>query len=183
MKKYILLAIFLLVSGLLTFSVFAKSDNQQNNGQKQNNELKQVDQLIEKLENFTLPDVESTKTNPSSLFIGPQGQFRIISGELTSVGSSTPAIDGVKVWGVSLNVNVTNAKFSSTGTTASSLKVGDKVNIKGTVDSAGTITASIVHLVSAPQQSTSEMQARIIELIKKIRELQQKFGLPLTPLP
>jgi hypothetical protein len=99
------------------------------------------------------------------------------------VGSSTPAIDGVRVWGISLNVNVTNARFSPAGTTASSLKAGDKVNIKGTVDSSGIITASIVHLVSAPQQNISEMHARIIELIKKIRELQQKFGLPLTPLP
>lgn len=177
MKKYTLLIISLLAFGLLTFSVFAKSD-------QSTNEVKKLEQALEKLEKFELPDVESTKTNPASLFVGPQGQFRVISGEIMSVGSTTPVIDGIKVWGISLTVDVTNAKFIPAGTTNSNLKVGDKVNIKGTVDATGKITASIVHsLTVRQQQNITEMQTQITELIKRIRELQQKLGLPLTPLP
>lgn len=183
MKKYLILT-FLIGLSLIAFSVLAKSNNQQNNGQQQNNEVKQLDKAIEKLENFTLPDVESTKINPSSLFIGPQGQFRIISGELTSIETVTPAVDGVKVWGIKLNVDVSNAKFNPAGTTASSLNIGDKVNIKGTVNKdTGIITASIVRSLAATQQNVSGIQAQITELLKKIRELQQKLGLSLTPLP
>lgn len=168
----------LLGLGLIAFSVLAKSD------QQQTNEVKKLEQAIDKLEKFELPDIESTKTNPASLFIGPQGQVRIISGELISIGVATPAIDGVKVWGISLAVDVTNAKFIPSGTTASRLKVGDKVNIKGTIDNAGKITASIVHSLTArQQQNITGMQAQIMELIKRIRELQQKLGFPLTPLP
>ena len=172
MKKYILL-IFLIGFGLVTFSVLAKSD-----------EVKKLEQSIEKLEKFELPNIESTKINPSSLFVGPQGQVRIISGELTAIGNTTPVMDGVRVWGINLSVDVGSAKFIPAGSTASSLKVGDKVNIKGTIDKdTGKITALIVHSLSTRQRNINEMQAKITELIKKIRELQQKLGLPLTPLP
>lgn len=177
MKKYIIL-VSLLSLGLVAFSVWAKSD------QSQSNEVKKLEQSLEKLEKFELPDVESTKTNPSSLFFGPQGQARIISGEIVSVGTTTPVVDGVKIWGIVLTVDMTNAKFIPAGTTVSDIKVGDKVNIKGTVDNSGKITASIVHsLTVRQQQNITEIQARILELIKKIRELQQKLGLSLTPLP
>jgi len=183
MKKYFILT-FLIGLSLIAFSVLAKSDNKNNNGQQQNNEAKQLDKAIEKLENFTIPDVESTKINPSSLFIGPQGQVRIISGELTSIGTTTPAADGVKIWGINFSVDVSGAKFNPTGTTASSLKVGDKVNIKGTINKdTGIITASIVHSLATTQQNVNAIQAQITELLKRIRELQEKLGLPLTPLP
>ncbi len=175
MKKYIFL-IFLLGFAFISFAALAKSDQKEN-------ELKKIEQSLERLEKFELPEIESTKEHPSSLFIGPEGQVRIINGELTTIGTATPVVDGIKVWGINLSVDVGSAKFIPAGTTASSLKVGDKVNIKGTVDGTGKITASIVHAISVRQQNIGKLQAQITELIKKIRELQQKLGLPLTPLP
>lgn len=178
MKKYIAL-ISLLGIVLVASSVLATSDKNQNE-----NQAKKIEQLTEKLENFTFPGIESTKINPSSLYFGPQGQVRIISGEITSIGTATPAIDGIKIWGISLNVDVTGANFIPAGATISGLKVGDKVNIKGTINKdTGVITASTVHSLVTTQQDVVKLQLQITELIKKIRELQEKFGLPLTPLP
>jgi hypothetical protein len=180
MKKNLFLVIAL-VAGVVAFSAFAATKIQANSN---NNAIKKLEQNIEKLEKFELPDVESAKEHPSSLYIGPQGQVRIISGEITEIGTTTPVIDGIKAWGINLKVDVGNAKFIPSGTTASSLKVGDKVNVKGTINKdTGVITASTIHSLSATQQTMDALLNQIRALIVKIRELQQKAGLPLTPLP
>ena len=180
MKKSIFIVIVLCI-GLVAFSalVLAKSDSNSNK-----NEIKNLEKSVEKLEDFQLPDVESSIEHPSSFFIGPQGQVRIISGEITAIGTTTPQIDGVKVWGIDLKVNVGGAKFIPAGTVVPDLKVGDKVNIKGTIDNAtGVINASIVNALSVRQKTIEDLASQIRALIIKIRELQQKAGLPLTPLP
>jgi len=177
MKK-LFLPVIIISLVLVGYSVFAKNEKSENNA------IKKLEKAIEKLEKFEIPDVESTKENPSSFFVGPQGQVRIINGTITEIGSTTPATDGVKVWGLNLRVDRSNTKYIPAGTTASSLKVGDKVNIKGTINQdTGVISASIVHVLSKPEQTVDELKAKIRELIEKIRELQQKAGLPLTPLP
>ena len=180
MKKNIFLITAIIV-GFVAISVFAATRIQATSN---NNAIKKLEQNIEKLEKFELPDVESSKEHPSSLYIGPQGQVRIISGEITEITTTTPAVDGIKVWGINLKVDVGSAKFIPSGTTASSLKVGDKVNVKGTINKdTGIITTSTVHLLSKPQQNTDALLNQIRALITKIREIQQRLGLPLTPLP
>ncbi len=176
MKKYLL---FAAIFGLIVFgfTALARSENSENDSKKLN-------KAVEKLEKFELPDVESVKENPASLFVGPQGQVRIISGEITAIGTSTPQIDSIKVWGLTLSVDVANAKYIPSGTTASSIKVGDKVNVKGTINKdTGVIKADTVHALTLHQQTINDLTSRIRELIVKIRELQQLAGLPLTPLP
>jgi len=179
MKKYKYIVLISLIGVvLIASSVLATSD------QKNQNQLKNAEKILEKLENFELPDIESTKINPSSLFLGPQGQVRVISGEITELGNTTPAVDGVRVWGVNLKVDTGSAKFIPSGISHSALKIGDKINIKGTINKdTGIITASIVHSLATAQQNVSAIQAQITELLKRIRELQQKLGIPLTPLP
>jgi hypothetical protein len=177
MKKFFL-AFIIVGLALVGYSVFATS------GKGEKNAIEKIEKNIEKLEKFEIPDVESTKENPSSFFVGPQGQVRIISGTITEISTATPATDGVKVWGLNLRVDRSNAEYIPAGTSASSLKVGDKVNIKGTINKdTGVISASIVHLLPSPEQTINELKSKITELIERIRELQQKLGLPLTPLP
>ena len=184
MKKYLLIALLLVGVTFVASSVFARDEGNNDKPKVGKGETRKLENLSERIENFELPDVESPKQHPSSLFIGPQGQTRIINGELTTLGNTTPAMDGVKVWGISLKVNMGNARFTPAGTTRSSLQVGDKVNIKGTIDQAsGEIQASIVHALSARNRLTDDLLGQITKLIEKIRELQQKAGLPLTPLP
>ena len=184
MKKYLIVALLVAGVALAASSAFADDENDSGKPKVGKGELKKLERLGERLENFELPEVESHKPHPSSLFVGPQGQVRIISGELVSLGNVTPTVDGVKVWGLSLKVNMGNARFTPAGTTHSSLQIGDKVNVKGTMDqSTGEIQASIVHALSARGRLTGDLLSQIRKLIEKIRELQQKAGLPLTPLP
>jgi len=102
----------------------------------------------ERPERFERPRAEWFREHAPSFFVGPQGQTLIIRGEIISLsGTTTPAIDEVKVWGLLLQVDMTAANFIPEGTSKENLQVGDKVNIKGTMDQqTGVITASTVHL-------------------------------------
>ena len=139
-----------------------------------------LEKIIERLENFELPIVESPRETPPSFFAGPHGEVRIHSGEITALASTTMS---VKVWGLMLSVNTSGARFIPDGALAS-LRVGDKVNVKGTISAAtGAVTASVVHALSSRRRLTDELINQINRLIERLRELQQRAGLPLTPLP
>ena len=143
--------------------------------------LRGLERVIEKLESFELPEIESVREHPQSLFVGPHGEVRIISGEVTSLVSSTM---NVKVSGLTLAVNIGSARFLPDGSSASSLQVGTKVNVRGTINqSTGVITASTVHIRSPRPSLEDELMRKIQELIQRIREIQARLGLPLTPLP
>lgn len=156
--------------GLLVLPVIAK----------ENSSTMALERAIDKLEKFELPDVESTGSHNQSLFVGPRGQVRIISGEVKSIASSTISVE---VWGLTLQVNIGSASFRPKGELASTLKVGDKVNIKGKMNSAGGVDAEVVHNLSRRKAVTDELSAQIRKLIERLRELQLKAGMPLTPLP
>lgn len=182
MKKILVLfGVFVLALLVASSTVLAKDDESEN-GQKAE---KKIEKALERLERFELPEVESFREHPASLFVGPRGQTRIIRGEIISLsGTTTPAIDEVKVWGLLLKVDMTAANFIPAGTNKETLKVGDTVNIRGTMDqTTGTINASTVHSISARNRLTDNILAQITKLIERLRELQQKVGLPLTPLP
>ena len=183
MKKILVIfTVVFLAIGIAASTAFAHETDESKNGHKAE---KKIEKALEHLERFELPEVESFKEHPASLFVGPQGQTRIIRGEITSLsGTTTPAIDEIKVWGLTLKVDMTAANFIPSGTSKETLKVGDKVNIRGTMDQAtGVIKASTVHSISARKRVTDDILSQITKLIERLRELQQKAGLPLTPLP
>lgn len=182
-KKYLLFFAVLSFALVVTSAVVA-DDEDENHGQKKG-ELKRLGKTIERLERFELPEIESSGEHPASFFVGPKGQVRVIAGEITELaGAVTPPVDGVKVWGLNLKVNMENANFIPPGTTRASLKVGDTVNIKGRMNKdTGVIEAATVHALSSRDRMADELFQQILRLIEKIRELQQKAGLPLTPLP
>lgn len=167
-KVLVLFGVFALAFAMASSTVLAKSDEPR-----------------EHLERLELPEVESFREHPASLFVGPHGQTRIIQGEIVSLsGTTTPAIDEVKVWGLVLKVDMTAATFIPAGTSKETLRVGDKVNIEGTIDQAtGVISASTVHSISARRRVADDILSRITGLVEHLRRLQQKAGLPLTPLP
>ena len=145
------------------------------------NVFRGLEKVVDRLETFELPDVESSREHPSSFFAGPHGEARIIRGEIIGLASTTMT---VKVWGLSLAVDMGSARFHPDGASASTLKIGDKVNVKGKINSSnGVITASLVHALSSRQRFVDELFDRIVKLIERLRELQAKAGLPLTPLP
>jgi len=189
MKKSLFLFVAFILAVLVTVStVLAEDDDsteEKDAGKKLEKAEAKFERALDRLERFELPEVESQKEHPASLFIGPQGQTRIIRGEITSLsGTSTPALDEVKVWGLLLKVDMTEANFIPSGTSKESLKVGDKVSIKGTMDQAtGVIKASTVHSISTRKRMADDLLGQITKLIERVRELQQKAGLPLTPLP
>lgn len=189
MKKILFLFISLfLAMSVGAFTVFAEDDDS-NRGKNEEKRLEKAEakfqKALERLERFELPEIESQTEHPASLFVGPQGQTRIIRGEITSLSStSTPALEDVKVWGMILKIDMAGANFIPSGTNKESLAVGDKVNIKGTMDQGtGVIKASTVHSISARKRVADDILAQITKLIERVRELQQKAGLPLTPLP
>ncbi|MBI4132804.1 MAG: fibronectin type III domain-containing protein [Candidatus Sungbacteria bacterium] len=142
--------------------------------------LQKIEKAIERLENFQLPEVESTREHPSSFFVGPKGEVRVISGEITALASTTMS---VKVWGLTFAVNTGRAQFTPQGAQAN-LRVGDKVNIKGSIAAAtGSINATLVHALSSRNRMVDELVNLINRLIEQLRELQRRAGLPVTPLP
>ena len=184
MKKILaFFVVFFLALSIVGSTALAENDN--SNSKKEEKALGKVEKTLERLERFELPDVESQRDNPASLFVGPQGQTRIIRGEIVSLSAtSTTGIDEIKVWGMTLKVDMTGANFIPAGTSKETLKVGDKVNVKGTMDqTTGVIKASTVHSISVRQRVTDNILSQITKLIERLRELQQKAGLPLTPLP
>jgi len=182
MKKILVIfTVFVLTLSVASSTVLAENDD----SKKEEKALGKIEKALERLERFDLPEIESIRDNPASLFVGPQGQTRIIRGEITSLSAtSTPGIDEVKVWGLTLKVDMAGANFIPSGTSRETLKVGDKVNIKGTMDQAtAVIKASTVHSLTARQRVNDDIWAQITKLIERLRELQQRVGLPLTPLP
>ncbi|GEM_PF-4104463 len=187
-KILVIFGAFVLALLVAGSTVLAENDNSEK-GKSEEKKIERaeakVEKALERLEKFELPEVESQRDNPASLFVGPQGQTRIIKGEITSLtGTSTLATDEVKVWGMTLKIDMTASNFIPSGTSKATLKVGDKVNIRGTMDQAtGVIKASTVHSISARKRVTDDIFSQIVKMVERLRELQQKAGLPLTPIP
>jgi hypothetical protein len=89
----------------------------------------------------------------------------------------------VKAWGLSFAVNTAGAKLLPNGTTMSSIVIGSKVNIRGSINASSAVTATTVNLITPRPAIADELMKRINELIVRIREIQARLGLPLTPLP
>ena len=186
MRKYLFIVAVVLAVGVVASSVLAHDDDDKGGPNKGSSlgQGKKLEKTLERLEALELPEVESPRTHLPSLFLGPQGQARIISGELINLGNATPAVDGVRVWGIDLRVDMGSARFSPRGIERSDLQIGDKINVKGQIgEGTGVITASLVHALSSRYRLTDELFEKITKLIERLRELQEKAGLPLTPLP
>ena len=142
---------------------------------------KAVDRL-ERIESFDIPDVESTSERPSTLFIGPQGQARIYRGEVTAAADPTLT---VKIWGLSLVVDISGARFLPANVSGSGIHSGDRISVRGTMNKdSGVIKAATVHDLSIPPlHPANPFLDQLTKLIERLRELQTRLGLPLTPFP
>ena len=86
----------------------------------------------------------------------------------------------VKIWGISLMVDISSARRVPEGV---EFKVGDKVNVLGSIDAVtGKITAKRIHNVTGRNRHNEDLLVKIRELLKKLNELQRKAGLPETQI-
>ena len=123
---------------------------------------------------------ESRGEIPAILGIGPEGSVRIHRASVTGVASSTLTVN---IWGIALSVDIANAKFSPAVASTTTFQVNDRVNIRGKMQTNGTIVASAVHDLNWYSAATEQLRERIRKLIEQLRELQAKAGIPQTPLP
>lgn len=144
-------------------------------------QFKKVERVVERLENFELPEVESAGDHPSQLVVNADGNVRIINGEVTGVSGSSFT---VKIWGLSLAVDASGATFLPRGTTTPTVQNGDRVSIRGRVNGGtGVVSATTVNILTPRSNQANELFERLTKLIMRLRELQARLGLPLTPLP
>lgn len=138
-----------------------------------------VEKAVERVEKFELPEIASPRETKPSLFVGPQGEVRILGAEITALAGSS---FDLKVWGIALHIETaTTTEFIPAGTSFSSLQISDKVNVRGIMRDTGVVTAKAVHNVSDRNRMTDVITRQIRELLERLRELQAKLGLPLTP--
>ena len=198
MRTKILVAILIgvFIATGLSLTVSARDDEDRsgpNRGKREGDMLHMLKEKVKKLDfdDDELPDVEKAQPNPS-LFIGPNGKVRIISGMVVSSPSGSPSTMTVEIWKLRLNVDVSEARIipeQNTGTTtstttATALGIGNKVSVNGQMSpDTGVIKAKVVHDHSLRTQNVSRLQEKMRELIMKLREIQQRLGFPLTPLP
>lgn len=123
---------------------------------------------------------------PQSISVNPQGDVRLTSAEITAI--SGPQIT-VKLWGWNFTVDRSNARIvgrinlpsiasesPSTVTSSADLNVGDRLLVKGTVNSStGIVAASWIKNISLQQQGITDIQGRINQLLKLIQELQAQI--------
>ncbi|MEW5805285.1 MAG: hypothetical protein AB1721_00945 [Patescibacteria group bacterium] len=151
------------------------------------------DEVFEKLrdweKNFELPEIEEIREGRAvrSLVIAPTGNTKITDAEVVSVSGNNFT---VKVWGLSLAVETNeNTKFvvgRLRDWSLSELKVGDKVDIIGTIDEAsGSIKADLVNArISVPRIQNEEvlrLRSIIENLIRQLQEALRKVGRQLPP--
>lgn len=115
---------------------------------------------------------------PSSLSVDPSGHVRITGGSVTAEASSSIT---VSVWGLSFNVNSSQAQFAGSDQktiSASDIRVGDKITVTGTLDpTTGVINAQVVVDYSlVTRQATSTIQSRINQLLQLIQQLQSQLN-------
>ena len=199
MRTKILIAVLVgvVIATGLGFTVRARDDDEDrsgpNRGRTDGDMLNVLKEKVKKLDiDDDLSDVEKGEQPDPSLLIGPKGRVRINSGMVVSSPSGSPSTMTVEIWKLRLNVDVSEARIipeQNTGTTTSTttaiaLGIGNKVSVKGQMNpDTGVVKAKVVHDHSLRRQNVSKLQEKMRELIMKLREIQQRLGLPLIPLP
>lgn len=184
-----MLIILSLVLGLILAGYFlvnngkvqaVEDDGEEIEGVEEASELgEKAEKLLEKLEKKELPNVWV----PSSIVITAKGKTTLVNADLTAVattttGTTTGSTLTVKIFGLNLTVDASEAKIIGGGKelTASDLKVGDKLLIKGVIDAnTGIIKASRIQDRSIKSAEISSIRTRIQELMNLIKELKLKL--------
>lgn len=143
---------------------------------------KLVDRFEDQLEKFELPVIESRNARPS-IFVGTSGEVRLHSADVLSNASTTM---GVRVWNHTFGINVSSTtKLMPNNSTISNINVGDKVNIRGRMNSSGVVDATLIHDLTPSQTASSTVNAKLTlhinKFIERLRQIQARNGLPLTP--
>lgn len=139
--------------------------------------LEKATQAIQKMDAKLSGDLEKAwkiGDNEHSVMIRANGEFRVHGAKVNSVSDS---VLNVSLFGFSRDVNVAGAKLIGGGNALSlaDFKAGDVLVATGKFDAqAKTITVSEIHNLSF-RKDTSTIEARIAELLKMVRQLQNQL--------
>lgn len=114
------------------------------------------------------------QTDPS-LNINPNGKVLVTNGEIMSFNYPNFT---VKVWGVTLSgIATSSSVLIGNGTSTTSwAKVGDKVDISGTIDkNNGVLNAHRMRNRTTVGTETSDVMKRISDLLKQIEDLRAQL--------
>jgi polyhydroxyalkanoate synthesis regulator phasin len=127
-----------------------------------------VEELFGKLEKKELGT-----SSPSSLVITPPGGVTMTNVDLEEINDTNLKVG---LFGLSFNIDASSAKILGGGREVeiSDLNVGDKLLIKGTVES-GVIKAFLIHDRSLRKKRLEELREKIRTLLEKIRQLQEEL--------
>lgn len=134
-------------------------------------------------------DNEIIRETQETLRILPNGNIRITSANLdsieTSAGTTTATSTptgrlGISIFGIRLTVDASNARIVNSGatTTLADFRVGNKLSIKGTINSStGLVSAQLIHNRTLRDRNVEDLQRRIQELLEMVRKLQDELRL------
>lgn len=125
---------------------------------------------------------------PASISVNPEGDVRLTGAEVTALPGTQIT---VKLWGWNFTVDRSNAQIigrvnlpttvAPTNMEVSTvpgadINVGDKLLIRGTVNSAtGVVTASWIRNLSLQQRGVADIQGRINQLLQLLQQLQAQL--------
>jgi RecJ-like exonuclease len=125
-------------------------------------------------------NVEEEINHPGSLSLSitPNGKVDIRGAKVTSISGNNLTIS---IFGLSLNATFSSSTnlISAPDSNLSQIKIGDVLQIKGTIDSSsGIISVNQVRDESLVSANISSIRARIQALIQELLKLQAQYGLP-----
>lgn len=177
MQKYLKIGVFALGLIALTASSAYAREGVGNVEKVENKVAKTLVSLESKLErgqDWVMKSAEEAR----SVILKADGGFQVRGAEVVSVNVSGSTITA-KLYGFTKEVSVAGAKISAVGgssVTLADFKAGDKVAAWGTFDeNTKAIKVSELRNITVRSQANAAIQARIDELLKMIRELQEKI--------
>lgn len=197
MKKYYFFIPFMAVALLASASLaMAENDDKRDNGNLPPGLQKQIQKFEsgELFKGLRMDENIVKATLPSSLAINPNGDIRINEAKVTSVPAPTSATSTtgsltIKVWGMTFTLNITadSKLYTQTRNLAiTDIKVGDSVDVSGTVSESAPGVVQVRQLKDRTQQASmtseevSKIRLRIQELIERLNILLGKTNATTT---
>ncbi len=180
-----ILAAFLVtafVVGGIAMQASAESNEGKGNASSIESKLKHLERKVKSVDfdESELLNIEKEQLHGRQfLVISPNGSIRINWGIITSGSGNTL---NVKVWGINLSVDKTDATVvPKEGENL--LAVNHLVSVAGTINAeTGVIKAKAIRDITAGDEKSGELKARINKLIERLNEIFTQQGKPTIPL-
>jgi peptidoglycan hydrolase CwlO-like protein len=160
--------------------VFAETNKQEQKFEKKIEKMEvKLEKAKDRLEDRSerLGDVWNNLPEDHAVIMKGNGEFHVRGAVVNSVNTAGNALN-VRFFGFNRDVNVSGAKLIGGGKniTLADFQAGDKLAGRGKYDEANrTITVTEIRNLSYTNRNASDIQKRIEELLKMIRDLQAQM--------